>query len=434
VQAVAGLNPASVQVVAGLTPSALAAVAGLGPNSVQAIAGLNPTSVQAVAGLNPSSLNAVAGLGTSSVAAVAGLNPSTLQAVAGLNPSALTAIAALGPKTIAIIAGIPAPTLIAISHLSPDTLKAIAGLDAATLKAISGLSQDALQALSTLATQAPALLKLLAGHVTVDSGNINARVGLLAHVDVQGDNNMVVQALSAGELGVVNTLISKLSSNPAALSLFVSKINFTGNNNFMSAGLLSKVNMGDGAANFEQRLDQDELSLLTTTLPAFTGNKQALAAALGLDVTLGNGNDMVSGSGLGRFQTGNGNNLFFIEDPSLMGVAASAVSGLFTALTGASAGLTFAGGFGTNTYYFVGQNLGAVTVDQKQTAAVDTLDLSAFTGSGGQSRLAEQERHGDRTEPVTHRLTRHLKRGRHPIRRHDPRQQSRQCACRRSAG
>src|SRR5262249_46229184 len=93
-------------------------------------------------------------------------------------------------------------------------------------------------------------------------------------------------------------------------------------------------------------------------------------------------NDMVSGSALGHFQTGNGNNLFFIEDPSLMGVAPTAVSGLLGALSNAHAGVTFAGGAGTNSYYFVGQNLGAVTVDQKQTPAVDTLNRAGFTGGG----------------------------------------------------
>jgi hypothetical protein len=99
-------------------------------------------------------------------------------------------------------------------------------------------------------------------------------------------------------------------------------------------------------------------------------------------MTFGNGNDMVSGGALGHFQTGNGNNLFFIEDPSLMGVAPAAVSGLLGALSNAHAGVTFAGGAGTNSYYFVGQNLGAVTVDQKQTPAVDMLNLTGFTGGG----------------------------------------------------
>src|SRR5262249_54907661 len=103
--------------------------------------------------------------------------------------------------------------------------------------------------------------------------------------------------------------------------------------------------------------------------------------AVGLHVTMGNGNNVIAGGALGHFTTGNGNNLIYVEDPTLMGVSASTPASAIAALT--QQGGVFSAGSGSNTFHFVGQHLGNVTVDQKYSATgINSLDFSAFTGGG----------------------------------------------------
>jgi hypothetical protein len=380
-QAVANLGPTVLQAVANLGPAALQAIANLGPTALQAIANLGPTALSAIANLGPTALSTIANLGPTALQAIANLGPAALTAIANLSAAALTAIANLGPSTLQAITNLGPTVLQAIANLGPAALQSLANLDPASLSAIAHLAPATLVAIGNLAKQNPTLFSILSSVVTVNGGNSNARVGLLSHVNVQSDNNLIVQTLSQGEQDVVRSLNAKLGSNPAALTLLASKLNFTGNFNTVTAGLLANiVYTGNQNNYFEERLTADEVQLVSD-LTALAMTPQQIDDAVGVHVTMADGNNVIAGGALGHFTTGNGNNLIFIEDPTLMGVSTSTPASAIAALT--QNGGVFSAGSGNNKFYFVGQRLGNVTVDQKYFAAgIDTLDFSAFTGDG----------------------------------------------------
>ena len=104
----------------------------------------------------------------------------------------------------------------------------------------------------------------------------------------------------------------------------------------------------------------------------------AAAAAIGTNVTLGDGDDVIVGGLLGTFTAGVGADRFVVEDPSLLG--ATSESNLLLMYGG-----SFTGGAGTNTFYLVGHTFGHVAIAEPSTN-LDTLDLSNIQVSGPVAR------------------------------------------------
>jgi Concanavalin A-like lectin/glucanases superfamily/PKD domain/Matrixin len=405
---VAGLTPQELSLLSGLTPQELALVSGLTPQELSLLGGLTSQELSLLSGLSPQELSLVANLGPSELTLLANLTPQELTLLSGLSPSELTLLSQLGPQEVALLSNLGpqelsllaqltpdelsvlsqlSPTelsllsnlgpqeLSLLAQLSPDELTLLAQLTPDELSLLSQLSSQEIALLANLAQQHPALFAILSGQINVKGGGTHARVGLLSRVNFADDNNVVGQSLSTAELDVVR----KLSSNPAVLSRLASNLTFTGGGNSVIAGLLTTVTMGDQANYFEERMNPDEVSLVNDLIggAASPDQAKALAGALGVNVFMGAGNDVVAGGSLGHFHAGGGNDLFFVEDPTMLG--ASAATSALTQFGG-----TFEGGSGQNTYYFVGQNLGNVTVDQKNfgNGAANVLDFSGFLGDG----------------------------------------------------
>src|SRR5262249_12934107 len=149
----------------------------------------------------------------------------------------------------------------------------------------------------------------------------------------------------------------------------------TGSFESVQAGILANVHLTGAEETVVEELTQAEVNLANTILAAAASGGQAAinaaASSIGFHAVLGAGDHVMVGGLLGAFQAGNGNSRFVVEDQSIFGA------------TGASATLlkyggSFTAGTGNNTFYFVGQNLGHVAVNQAFSASTDTLDFSRF--------------------------------------------------------
>jgi hypothetical protein len=374
------LTPSEVAVLGSLTPSQTAVLGSLTPSEVSVIGSLTPSEITVLGSLTPTQVAAIGSLTPAQLSVLGSLTPSEVAVLGSLTPTQVAVIGSLTPAEVSVLGSITPSEVAVLGSLTPSEVAVIGSLTPAEIAAISSVTPAEVAVINNLEQQNPALFSILFGQVTVNGGGTNARVGLLTHAVINGDKNTVQQSLTAADLNTVNTLNAKLNGNPAALALLASRVTFTGNGNVVSAGLLSNVNMGNGDSAFEQRLNPNEVNLINTLVggAGTPAQAQTVANALGVNVVMGNGTDTVAGGALGNFQTGSGNDKFFVEDPTEMGVPASALTPALTQFGG-----TFSGGSGNNTYYFVGQQLGSVTVNQKNYApAVNTLDLSAFRGDG----------------------------------------------------
>jgi hypothetical protein len=162
--------------------------------------------------------------------------------------------------------------------------------------------------------------------------------------------------------------------------------NLTGTYDSAKAGPLTKITMSGGFALFVEQLTSTEINTINTILAALVNptptDINTVLAGYALKVTMGNSDDVVVGGLLGTFSAGVGNDRFVIEDPSLLGATAAGANLL-------KFGGTFTAGTGNNTYYFVGQNLGHIAVNQAASAGIDTLDFSRYQGGGITLNLAQ---------------------------------------------
>jgi hypothetical protein len=157
----------------------------------------------------------------------------------------------------------------------------------------------------------------------------------------------------------------------SVLNAFAGRAFLSGGYDTLDAGLLTNAQFSGNNEVVTEQMSQTQLDGLTTTLAGFadggTSELSTVAAAYGLNVTLGAGNDEVVGGLLGTFTTGTGNSQFVAEDPSLLGA-------LTVSPTLLQFGGTFNSGAGSNTFYFVGTTLGHVAVNESTSS--DTLDFS----------------------------------------------------------
>ena len=180
------------------------------------------------------------------------------------------------------------------------------------------------------------------------------------------------------------------------------------------AGKLSPAELGRVLGALSQNLDPLQLGQavagLTTTLQAnAVGNLlsgfadshdlaglQALLSALRTTITTGQGDDVVSGVVLTRFQTGGGNDHLFagtIDASFFLDAFADAGFTLPTAYAAlAASGAELDGGLGNDSYYLIGEQLGHLTLTEPgvpgNDTSVDTLDLSGFGGGAVKLDLA----------------------------------------------
>jgi hypothetical protein len=214
--------------------------------------------------------------------------------------------------------------------------------------------------------------------VAVTGGYNTITISSLTNVTASGGYNLISQAWDDNSTHVLNQVITAVQGfgNTATnLGGFGNTVSATGGFNNATTGPLTTVNLADGYDTYVEQFNANALSIATTLLNAAGTKIGTVAGNLGPSVNMGNGNEVVVGGLLGQFKAGNGNNRFVIEDPSLLG-AAGAGANLF------KFGGNFTSGTGNNTYYFVGQNLGHVAVNQANSAGIDILDFSRFQSSG----------------------------------------------------
>jgi hypothetical protein len=204
---------------------------------------------------------------------------------------------------------------------------------------------------------------------------------ILTQVTASGGNNLYTQALDAGSLTVLaaaQAAIESYGSALGSLSGFGSSASLKGGYNNAQAGVLANVQLSGGYDNFVEQLTQGAVDwaggVLSAAQAGGTGAVNAAAAAIGLNVALGNGDDAIVGGLLGTFTAGVGADRFVVEDPSLLG--ATSTSGMLLNYGG-----SFTGAAGTNTFYLVGKAFGHVAIGEPATNH-DTLDLSNLQVSG----------------------------------------------------
>jgi hypothetical protein len=204
---------------------------------------------------------------------------------------------------------------------------------------------------------------------------------ILTQVTASGGNNVYSQALDSGSLTVLaaaQAAITTYGNSLGNLGGFGNTVSMGGGYNNAQAGMLTNIQLSGGSDNFLEQLTQGAVNwaggVLSAAQASGSAAVNAAAAAIGLSVALGNGNDVIVGGLLGTFAAGVGADRFVIEDPSLLG--ASSESALLLNYGG-----TVTGGAGTNTFYLVGSTFGHVAIGEPATNQ-DTLDLSSIQVSG----------------------------------------------------
>ena len=215
--------------------------------------------------------------------------------------------------------------------------------------------------------------------VGIGGGFNTISTSILTQVTASGGNNLYTQALDAGSLTVLaaaQAAIESYGNSIGSLGGFGNTVSMGGGYNNAQAGVLTSVQLSGGYDNFVESLSQNEVdwagSVLSAAQGAGSAAVNAAAAAIGLNVSLGNGDDVIVGGLLGTFTAGVGADRFIVEDPSLLG--ATSESGLLLNYGG-----SFTGGAGTNTFYLVGKAFGHVAISEPATNH-DTLDLSEYPG------------------------------------------------------
>jgi Ca2+-binding RTX toxin-like protein len=115
---------------------------------------------------------------------------------------------------------------------------------------------------------------------------------------------------------------------------------------------------------------------------------RAILSMLRSTVTTGAGNDVVSGVVLANFRTGDGDDRLFAgtfdASPFVEALASAGFSVPATRAALAASGAVLEGGNGDDIYYFVGNELGHLTINEYAAPAVDesqdVLDFSGFAG------------------------------------------------------
>jgi hypothetical protein len=218
--------------------------------------------------------------------------------------------------------------------------------------------------------------------VTLPGGFSTVYTSLLTSVSAGGGNNVLNQALDANSVSVLNnalTAVGSVGTSVANLAGFGNSLKASGGFNNGQAGILTTVSLSGGMDNVVEKLDVNAITVASTAITAAATAGQAaantVAASIGLQASLGDGDDVVVGGLLGTFTVGTGNDRIVIEDPSLLG-AASVPAALLPY------GGTFTAGAGSNTFYVVGKsNFGVVTINEPATNN-DTLDLSSIQVGG----------------------------------------------------
>jgi len=193
------------------------------------------------------------------------------------------------------------------------------------------------------------------------------------------DPTTAFTTLDAETATLVTTAVTGYSATDTAavLNALAGSVSLSGDYESAQAGLLVHLQLSGANDTFTEQTSQNQFDALNATLAGFADGGQSelasVAAAYGLYVTLGTGNQTIVGGILGSFTTGAGNSSFVVEDPSLLG--ASNVNASLFQYDG-----DFTSGPGNNTFYFVGQTLGHVAVSESASSS-DTLDFSNVQGS-----------------------------------------------------
>lgn len=236
------------------------------------------------------------------------------------------------------------------------------------------------------------LLDALRMKITVHSDGNIIKAGLLANVTMIGSNNLYIGDTSASAQTLVSSILGNFASGiekGSAATLFDgirSNVTLLGNNNVARAGLFTTITMGDGPDLFVEKLTPSDISLLENTLATLGSTSDEVRAALldgfSVNVNMGDGNDLAVGGLLARVQGGAGADTFVIQDPVLLGaVAAGSPQAAFV---NTLPGGTFEGGLGSDTYSFLGEQIGAVKVGEAPVSGVDSdTDLLDFSGYQG---------------------------------------------------
>jgi hypothetical protein len=219
------------------------------------------------------------------------------------------------------------------------------------------------------------------GNSVKSSGGFNTvYASLLTSATVAGGNNLYYQSLDANSIQVLNAAlgaVSGLGGSVSNLGGFGNSLKASGGYNNAQAGLLTTAQLAGGFDTVVESLAQNQVDLANAILSAAgtsPGAVDAAAAAIGLNATLGDSNDVAVGGLLAAIQLGTGNDRLVIEDPTLLG--ATSVSPLLFGYGG-----KFTAGAGSNTFYFVGNTFGHVAVNEPA-ANHDTLDLSGIQTAG----------------------------------------------------